>query len=323
MENQEQAAALAALEATDRQLEGLKRKKRTTPEKMPWFTAAVLFVLCVLSLGTGIYYWYNTYFRPAGEAQVVEAALPLQGLPVVALADEEPSLAHEYIAAYEAEYAETYVEYEVTSEELYEESPSPSSEIFRPLLDPRPQFIQLWEYFGNNEIAGHLFIQGTELDVYVMQAMDNNFYRSHDIYGNQNEGGWPFICYTVDILMLNDFNTVIFGADGSVMQQVLRQYYEYDFFLAHPVIDFNSLYRSDEWEIFSFYVAPGNVPFAVVSQPYEYWGEMADMFTIASLYNTRLDVTEYDQLLTLTTPASGGGGLYYVLQARLLRHITS
>jgi len=190
------------------------------------------------------------------------------------------------------------------------------------MLDPRPHFVSLWQQYGNDEIVGHLFIYGTELDVYVTQSYDNYFYRNHDIYRNESDLGWPFVCHNVDILMLDDFNTVIHGADGSIMQQVLRQYLEYEFFLNHPVIDFNTLYREDEWEIFSFYIAPANFPFTVVQQPFEYWGEMAEMFTLASLYNTRLDVTEYDQLLTLTAPA-GGGGLYYVLQARLLRHITS
>ena len=86
---------------------------------------------------------------------------------------------------------------------------------------------------------------------------------------------------------------------------------------------FNTMYAEYEWEIFSFYVAPSDFPFAVVDHPFETWGDMVEMFTLASLYNTRLDVTEFDQILTLTTPTSSSAELYYVLQARLLRHITS
>jgi len=243
--------------------------------KIPKLTAICLSVLCILAIGTGVRHWYTTYF----------------------LDEVTPALAD--VSAFD--------EYELASQ-AYEPFSIP-----RPILEPRPQFVALWEYFGKNNIVGHLFIEGTELDEYVLQSE----------YNENLPSDWVFICHKVDILMGDALNWVIHGQHDSKMQHILSKYFDYDFFLQHPVITFNTQYAEYEWEIFSFYIAPMDFPFAVVHHPLEYWGDMVETFTIAGLYDTRLDVTEYDQILTLTTPVSSTHGLYYVLQARLLRHITS
>jgi len=274
--------------------------------KIPVFTAIVLAILCVLSLGTGIYYWYTNYFRTPEE--VTPAHVEIQaGTPTIAdITVDEAS---------ESYYTNDAEEY------LYEpETPFMPP---RPVLDPRPQFVALWEQFGNQDIVGHLFIEGTDLDIYVVQGEDNYFYTNHDIYGNPSENGWTFLDYEVDIHLDWELNIVIHGYNGSALQQMLHQYFDYEFFLVNPLITFNTQYAEYEWEIFSFYVAPTAFPFAQVYHDFDIWGDMVEMFTLASLYNTRLDVTEYDQVLTLTTPTSTSADLFYVLQARLLRHITS
>ena len=270
------------------------------PAKIPKLTAVCLFVLCALAIGTGVRHWYTTYFVPAGEAApaLVEVAAFEPAPPVnapVPVPDEAADVADD----------NDYLKYDGKPYEPFI--------IPRPVLEPRPQFVQLWDYFGKDNIVGHLFIEGTDFNEYVLQYE----------YGQPAAEGWAFIDHQVDILMADALNWVIFGQNGSAMQDTLRRYFDDEFFLRHPVITFNTQYAEYEWEIFSFYVAPMDFPFAVVDHPMQYWGDMVEAFTLAALYNTRLDVTEYDQVLTLTAPASGAPGLYYVLQARLLRHITS
>jgi len=282
--------------------------KPETP-KIPVFTVIVLSVLCVLSLGTGVYYWYTNYFRDPGPEEVTPAHVEIQTLtPITAdIIVEEP----------------TGYEYYTNDIEEYPDEPEASFMPPRPVLDPRPQFVALWEQFDNTDIVGHLFIEGTDLNVYVVQGEDNHFYTNHDIYRNPSENGWVFLDYEVDIHLDWELNIVIHGYGGSALQQMLHQYFDYEFFLVNPLIIFNTQYAEYEWEIFSFYVAPMTFPFAQVYHDFEIWGDMVEMFTLASLYNTRLDVTEYDQILTLATPTSTSADLFYVLQARLLRHITS
>jgi len=247
--------------------------------KIPKLTAICLSVLCILAIGTGVRHWYTTYFLDEVTPALVEV-------------NAFDSTSDEYVLVSQAN--EPFI-------------------IPRPVLEPRPQFLELWESFGKNNIVGHLFIEGTDLDEYVLQSEHNENLPSD----------WVFVCHQVDILMGDALNWVIHGPPGSDMQRILSKYFEYDFFLQHPVVTFNTQYAEYEWEVFSFYIAPMDFPFAMVNHPLEYWGDMVETFTLAGLYNTRLDVTEYDQILTLTTPVSSTQGLYYVLQARLLRHITS
>jgi len=266
--------------------------------KIPWFTVACLAILCVLSIGTGAFYWYTTYYTPT--RQPTDAVADAVDIP--------PAL----------------VPYEPTTQnpEIYTEPTPPPAPVRIP-LDPRPEFVVLWERFGNPDIVGHLYIEGTDFETYVVQGTDNEFYTSHDIYRNPTVGGWVFLDYMVDIHLDVDVNVVIHGYNGSRLQQVITQYFDYDFFLAHPVISFDTKFANYNWEIFAFYVAPKEFPFAQVYQSLDTWGQRVEMFTLASLYNTRLDVTEYDQILTIVTPTSTTPGLYYVLQARLYRYITS
>ena len=282
---------------------------------IPKFTVAVLAVLCALSLGTGLYYWYTTYYLPAEPVAQAMAQTPTP-TPVAPAAQSTESAPSDDAHGMADEATGSF---HPTDEDPTDDMPPPP----RPMLDPRPQFVDLWAQYGNQDIVGHLFIDGTALDVYVVQGRDNAFYTQHDIYGSPSDTGWVFLDADVDILLDWDMNVVIYGYDGSAMQQVLREYFEYDFFLANPVVTFNTQYAEYDWEIFAFYVAPPDFPFAVVGHPFETWGDMVDRFTMAAIYNTRLDVMEFDQVLTLVAPVMDSEGIYYVLQARLLRHVTS
>ena len=279
-------------------------EKKEEDIKIPWFTVACLAILCVLSIGTGAFYWYRTYYTPTRQTADVAADI----VDVVDIPSPPTAL---------IPYNPTMQELEIYAEH------DPISPFSRIPLDPRPEFIALWEAFGNPDIVGHLYIEGTDFETYVVQGADNEFYTSHDIYKNPSGTGWVFLDYMVDIYLDMDVNVVIHGYNGSYLQRILTQYFYYDFFLAHPVISFDTKFANYNWEIFAFYVAPKEFPFAQVYHPLDVWGERVEMFTLASLYNTRLDVTEYDQVLTIVTPTSTTPGLYYVLQARLYRYITS
>ena len=264
--------------------------------KIPIFTVIVLSILCILSLGTGVYYWYTNYFatEPAIETVAEVAATEIE-LPVLYEAEHEPEHEPEYEA-----------------EEIVPDLTQP----MRPVLDPRPQFVELWEYYGTTDIVGHLFIPGTEFDTYVVQ------FETNDLAANPSPNNWVMLDYRVDILLDWDLNIIIHGEYGSALQEIMREYFYYEFFLTNPTITFNTQYAEYDWEIFAFYVAPSTLGFAEIHYCLDTWGDEVEMFSLAALYNTRLDVTEYDQVLTLITP-TGTADMFYVLQARLLRHITS
>ncbi|MCL1996859.1 MAG: class B sortase [Defluviitaleaceae bacterium] len=193
-----------------------------------------------------------------------------------------------------------YTDYYTT----YVPTPTPSPQV---VMDPRPEFVALWEQYGNNNIVARVYIAGTGLNALVVQAAPT--------------AAWP-VFMDMDVNLLDeDQNTVIFDSGTYAFRHILSNYADYDFFLQNPIISLNTLYEVSRWEIFSFYLAPSTFPFGVVT--HSNWGDMIMQFSLASIYNTRIAVNPYDRVLTLTTASTSYPGLNYVLQARLYREITS
>ncbi|MCL2221204.1 MAG: hypothetical protein FWC20_00950 [Oscillospiraceae bacterium] len=276
-------------------------------EKMPWGSVAALAVLCVASLVTGIVYWYNNYYRPSDYEEGGSTAETGTILPS----------------------GNIFGFHDVADSRFFHETDAPSiqnSESSTPelrgVIDPFPEFVELWEIYGNDDIVGILHLAGHE--EMILQADSNSFYLTHDINREHSATGQAFLDYSVDLIMGLEHNMVVYIPYGVSIREALREYSSYDFFLRHPHLSFSTLFGDFEWEIFSFYVSPPTLPFLTVNHPDNYtWGEAVMHFTLASMYNTRLDVTEYDQIITIVSPTDIDSEMYYVLQARMLRQITS
>lgn len=285
-------------------------------EKMPWGTVIVLAVLCVASLITGVVYWYNNYYLSSDHGGNPSVSEEDTALPSVGNSEQNQGLIQIPAATDTRDSRESGDALAQDEEPEHEVAP------MIPDMDPLPEFIELWEEYGNEDIVGILYL--AEHEEFVLQADDNSFYLTHDINREQSETGSVFLDYGVDLLMGMDYNMVVYIPYDVAIREVLREYINYDFFLMHPTLTLATLYGDFDWEIFSFYIAPDTVSFMTVNYPDDYvWGEAVMHFTLASLYNTRLDVTEFDQIITIVTPTDVGSGIYYVLQARMLRQITS
>ena len=262
------------------------------PEKMPWGTVAVLAVLIAVSLGSGIYYWYTAYFRDDYVVQTHLQAADPQG-----------------------EQREQNGQNGRPSDDYPPADADTPPPLPRPELDPMPEIVALWEEHGDETIVAVLILAGQE----ILTVQGDGLAPAFDAV---------FLDGEVDLLFGTDLNMVIHVSEDSAVREILREYMQHEFFLTHPTIEFFTVYGAFDWEIFAFYIAPSDFPsrdfpYVTVNHPDDYvWGEMLEQFTIASLYNTRLDVTLYDQILTITAPTDISG-LYYVLQARMYRHITS
>jgi len=295
-------------------ISGGESKKSKNPEeakssdaiKMPWAAVAILAFIVCASLATGAYHWYNSYFAPP---DIVEPAL-------VATGDERtPEEEINNLVNDDIDAAAEQSEPEQSDEPERQEGQ-------RYPIEPLPEFLLLWEEHGNEDIVAILALGETE--VLVVQSNDNAFYITHDVDRDLSTRGWVFLDYQIDLYMGLEHNMVIYDPVGEFLRQVIQEYAEYSFFLRNPTILLSTLFGEIEWEIFAYYVAPADFPFSIVTHPDDdIWGEMIEQFTIASLYNTRLDVNEEDQVLTIVVPTSVDPELFYVLQARMLRQITS
>ena len=288
--------------------------------KIPWVTVAVLaFIICA-SLITGIIHWYRAYYLPA------DAVVPGHVMT-------EPGGAPG-INAGQTRGDETIVQPQDVDHDV-ERDPDPDSletgphNTFDPTersryyaIEPLPEFLLLWDEYGNEDIVAVLTIGETEIP--VVQSNNNAFYITHDINRNLSALGWVFLDYQVDLFVAMEHNMVLYDPAGEFLRPVMLEFADYDFFLRNPLISLSTLFGEIEWEIFSYYIAPSDFPFAVVNHPDDYiWGEMVEQFTMASLYNTMLDVNMHDQVLTIVVPTTVNPELFYILQARMLRQITS
>jgi len=279
--------------------------KATEEPKMPWFAAAILACIVCASFITGIFHWYNTYYDPVD--------------PV------EPA----YVGAGGERSPDDNVNNPITGnvndpakQDATEPDQPDQPTGHRYGIEPLPEFLALWEEYDNEDIVAILTIG--EFEIIVVQGNDNAFYIAHDINRNPSPQGWVFLDHQVDIYMGLEHNMVLYDPVGEFLRQVIQEYADYDFFLRNPVILLSTLYGEIEWEIFSYYIAPSDFPFSIVNHPDDdEWGEIVEQFTKASFYNTRLDVNMEDQILTIAVPTNIDPELFYILQARMLRQITS
>jgi len=179
------------------------------------------------------------------------------------------------------------------------------------------QVLALRQEYGNSEIIGIIEIPGADIRYPVAQGFDDEFYRTHDIFGAPSDNGWIFVESWLDMVNLPN-NTVIYGGnvlDGGLFSN-LAEFTDYDFFSQNPIIEFNTLYGDFQWEVFSFYTDGSQFVFSHANE--RNWGSWIESFAERSSHPSNVTVSEYDRIITLITDATVGDGYRYVLHARLI-----
>lgn len=187
---------------------------------------------------------------------------------------------------------------------------------------PLPKFYALLEQ--NPDTVGWLTIAGTDINHVVMQGDDNIFYLDHDFFLAKRTAG----CMTLDFR--NDIEEIaghyiIYGHHmrvGKMLNDIMK-YKSKSFFQSHPVIEFNTIYRNMEWEIFSAYYQRYDfyntrLDFDSDEEWYQYLRALKE----ESLYDTDVDVQRGDVVLTLYSCTYEYKDARFVVHARLRQHAT-
>lgn len=185
-----------------------------------------------------------------------------------------------------------------------------------------PQYAQLYE--KNNEMFGWILIEDTAIDYPVMHTPeDPEKYLHSDFNGAYSYPGVPF----VDAACQPDSDNLLIYAhnmpNGSMFRSLLR-YEQKDYWKAHPVIRFDTLYEEQEFEVvaafydrvyyknengFKFY------QFIDAADEADFDNAVAQ-FRDKSLYDTGVDAEFGDQLITLVTCAYHTDNGRFVVVAR-------
>lgn len=184
-------------------------------------------------------------------------------------------------------------------------------------------------YAQNPDFVGYLYAEGSELDSPIVQGEDDEEYVEKDFYGEETKYACPFVTARNQIETL-DTNTVIFGhhmRDGSIFA-CLDQYRTLEGYKEAPVISFNTIYQDYNFKVIAVMVTNIN-PEDDNNYVFNYfWTNLntglnysayLNQLSQRSLYDTGVDVTTTDKLLTLSTCCNDFDDARLVVVARLVR----
>jgi|SRR5690625_2556293 len=166
----------------------------------------------------------------------------------------------------------------------------------------RPGFETLLKQ--NEDIVGWITVDGTKIDYPIVQAEDNVKYLNRNFYLEESRAGSIFLDYRNDIRLIDEKNIVIYGhrmKDGSMFQHVTK-FLDEDFFNAHRMIEFDTLYGHYEAEIFAIYNTLTTFDYIQTAfTDDEQFETLISEIEQRSKFKTDVDVTAKDQIITLST----------------------
>lgn len=165
----------------------------------------------------------------------------------------------------------------------------------------------------NEDATGWIKIPGTNIDHPVVQCDDNAYYLNHSFEGQRSAHG----CVFMDYRCHSDIrHIVVYGhhmKDGT-MFGLLPQFELESYYQTHSTITLNLWGRLSQWQIFSVNSTDDSL------MPVEFADDKAfDDFIQGlknvSLYDTGIDVTSNDTVLTLST-CDGSSRERFVVHAK-------
>ena len=165
----------------------------------------------------------------------------------------------------------------------------------------------------NDDIRAWIEIDGTNINNPVYQTSNNDYYLDHDMTKQKSRYGALFIDKNAKIEKdYNSQNVVIYGhhmKDGTMFAS-LKKYTDINYYKAHPVIDFTTLYRDGQYKVFGVFIvntiADGTGDGIVDYRKHQFISQKAflefvDEVKKRSIIDTNVDVIEDDEIITLST----------------------
>lgn len=165
-------------------------------------------------------------------------------------------------------------------------------------------------YAVNSDTAGRVNVVGTELDTVFLSCDDNEHYLRYDFYGDYTYFGNAFLDFRCPKAGLAK-NTVLYAHTTRSGEEAFRSLLNYrkpEYFIAHPVIEYSTLYETYRFKIFAVIESTANrkedncyfdyiYPHMTDSNTVGYLSEISDR----SLYFTGVTAEATDKFLTLST----------------------
>ena len=161
------------------------------------------------------------------------------------------------------------------------------------------------EYITKNpDTIGYLKVKGTDIDIAVVQADNNDFYLNHDFDKKWNSMGWIFADYRNNFPNFSQ-NTIIYGHTykDTIMFSSLKNVLN-DNWLNNKdnhIIEFNSTNKEHKWQIFSIYTIEKTTDYLDIKFNDEEFIKFTNMLKNRSIKNFNVEINKDDKILTLST----------------------
>ncbi len=174
-----------------------------------------------------------------------------------------------------------------------------------------PEYYEL--YHHNNDLAGWIYIEGTQINYPVMQTPDrSNYYLRRNFERKYSYSGTPYIQENCMLRKDNASDNIIIYAhnmtDGSMFGS-LSKYLDKEYWENHKIIQFNTLTQYGRYEVMSVFTTSAS---SADSERFDYhkftdaeneneFNEYVNNCKKLNWYDTNV-IAEYgDKLLTLST----------------------
>ena len=157
----------------------------------------------------------------------------------------------------------------------------------------------------NSDMVGWIKIDGTPVDYPVMQTDNNSFYLTHDFNKKYSLYGVPFVDAACRLNPQSD-NVIIYGhhMKNGQMFGALVNYAQKGYYLAHPVIEFDTRYGYGQYKIIAvFHTTPDKFPYHefISAENAAALDTFIGRCKAFQYYDTGVTAVYGDKLLTLST----------------------
>ena len=156
--------------------------------------------------------------------------------------------------------------------------------------------------YGNEDIIGNITVSGTDIDEYIVQTTDNNYYLNHNLKKEYDIAGAVFMDYRNSV---DDKKILIFGHNARKLDTVpfhdIEKYLDESFYRENKYVDlkFN---EDTKWLIFSvMIVKKGNNTHMKLEFDDNSWLEHLNYLKSNSIYDTGVDVSFDDRIVVIQT----------------------
>ena len=160
---------------------------------------------------------------------------------------------------------------------------------------------ELREKYQNNDIVGNIHIEGTNIDEAILQSSDNEYYLTHDNYGNYDKYGSVFLDYRCH---QDSKKLLIFGHSSTRINTPfnnLENYYQKEYYEEYPNITLVIGEEMRIYQIFSVYVETSDFTYMNLNLTDEEYITDLKKYKNNSLYETGVSIYPTDDILILQT----------------------